>query len=90
MGKKDKYESELCNNDMSYRECELAILRSAVDDSDAIKKDKLVRSDDIDKIIKILEKFLKKKKLICYGGTAINNILPQSAQFYDRGIEIPD
>lgn len=90
MGKKDKYESELCNNDMSYRECELAILRSAVDDSDAIKKDKLVRSDDIDKIIKILERFLKKKKLICYGGTAINNILPPSAQFYDRDIDIPD
>ena len=90
MGKKDKYESELCNNDMSYRECELAILRSAVDDSDAIKKDKLVRSDDIDKIIKILEKFLKKKKLICYGGTAINNILPPSAQFYDKDVDIPD
>jgi hypothetical protein len=90
MGKKDKYESELCNNDMSYRECELAVLRSAVDESDAIKKDKLVRSDDIDKIIKILEKFLKRKKLICYGGTAINNILPPSAQFYDREVDIPD
>lgn len=90
MGKKDRYESELCNNDMSYRECELAILRSAVDESDALKKDKLVRSDDIDKIIKILEKFLKRKKLICYGGTAINNILPPSAQFYDREVDIPD
>jgi len=90
MGKKNKYESELCNNDMSYRECELAVLRSAVDESDAIKRDKLVRSDDIDKIIKILEKFLKRKKLICYGGTAINNILPPSAQFYDREVDIPD
>lgn len=90
MSKKAKYESELCNNKMTYRDCELAILRNAVDESEAIKKDKLIRSDDIDKIIKILERFLKKKKLICYGGTAINNILPPSAQFYDRGIEIPD
>ena len=40
MVKKNKYESELCNNKMRYRECELAILRSAVDESDAIKKDK--------------------------------------------------
>jgi len=90
MGKKNKYESELCNNKMGYRDCELAILRTAVDESDAIKKDKLIRSDDIDKIIKILEKFLSKKKLICYGGTAINNILPPSAQFYDRDMDIPD
>tara|TARA_B100001287_G_C22682180_1_gene531146 strand:- start:622 stop:2031 length:1410 start_codon:yes stop_codon:yes gene_type:complete len=87
---KKKYESDLCNSKMTYRECELAILRNAVDESDAIKKDKLVRSDDIDKIIKILEKFLSRKKLICYGGTAINNILPPSAQFYDRDIDIPD
>lgn len=87
---KNKYDSDLCDNSMSYRDCELAILRKAVDDSDAIKKDKLVRTDDIDKIIKILEDFLKKKKLICYGGTAINNILPEQAQFYNRQEDIPD
>jgi len=86
----NKYDSELCNNKMSYRECELAILRKAVDDSDAIKKEQLVRTDDIDSIIKILEDFLKKKKLICYGGTAINNILPEQAQFYNREVDIPD
>ena len=87
---KNKYDSELCDNSMSYRECELAILRKAVDDSDAIKREKLVRTDDIDTIIKILEGFLKKKKLICYGGTAINNILPEEAQFYNREVDIPD
>ncbi len=88
--KKNKYESELCNNKMSYRDCELAILRSAVDESETIKKEKLVKSDDIDIIIKILEDFLKKKKLICYGGTAINNILPDQAKFYDKSVDIPD
>ena len=38
----------------------------------------------------ILENFLREKKLVCYGGTAINNILPQSDQFYDKNIELPD
>ncbi len=27
---------------------------------------------------------------MCYGGTAINNILPKKDQFYDRDLEIPD
>jgi hypothetical protein len=27
---------------------------------------------------------------VCYGGTAINNILPKNSQFYDKSIEIPD
>ena len=37
-----------------------------------------------------LENFLRKKKLICYGGTAINNILPKNDRFYDFDKEIPD
>ena len=28
--------------------------------------------------------------MVCYGGTAINNILPLDDQFYDKDIEIPD
>ena len=28
--------------------------------------------------------------MICYGGTAINNILPKDDQFYDKDIEVPD
>ena len=45
---------------------------------------------DIKKIITILENFLKSKPLICYGGTAINNILPKQDQFYNKDLEIPD
>ena len=41
-------------------------------------------------IISIVEKFIKDNKLICYGGTAINNILPKEDQFYDLSREIPD
>lgn len=41
-------------------------------------------------IIAIVERFIKKRELVCYGGTAINNILPELAQFYDKKTEIPD
>ena len=47
-------------------------------------------SPELKTIIDIVESFLKTKKNICYGGTAINNILPKQDQFYDRNIEIPD
>jgi len=85
-----KYNNPLCNNKMSFEECELAILRQAVDETETIRAKKTVMNDDVQKIIKILETFLERKPLICYGGTAINNILPKQDQFYNRELEIPD
>ena len=77
-------------NKLSFEECELAILRSAVDKIDKKKGKEMINNPEVDKIIKIVENFLKKKKLVCYGGTAINNILPRESQFYDKSIELPD
>jgi len=85
-----KFNTELCDNEMTFQECELAILRHAVDESEKIQGQKIANSDEIKKIIKILENFLIEKKVICYGGTAINNILPKFAQFYNKDIEVPD
>jgi hypothetical protein len=75
---------------MTFQECEMAVLRQAVDESELRQGAKIANSPEVVQIIKILEDFLVKKKLICYGGTAINNILPREAQFYDRGVEVPD
>jgi hypothetical protein len=88
--KRKKYNSEACTDKMSFQECELAILRQAVDENEKAQGKKIANSDQIKKMIEILEEFLSRKKLICYGGTAINNILPKYAQFYDREIEVPD
>jgi hypothetical protein len=68
----------------------LAILRSAVDKAEERQGRKDANSPDIKRIITIVENFIRKKKLICYGGTAINNILPKQDQFYNKDIEIPD
>ena len=86
----DKFESNICNSNMTFQECELAILRDAVDKSDKLKGKAVANSDEIKKIISILEDFIIEKKVLLYGGTAINNILPKYAQFYDRSTEIPD
>jgi hypothetical protein len=87
---KNRFNTDLCNDTMSFQDCELAILRNAVDESDKIQGEKVANSEDVKKIISIVEDFLMKKKLICYGGTAINNILPNFAQFYNRELEVPD
>jgi hypothetical protein len=51
---------------------------------------RVVNSDDVQKIIDIVEEYIKRKKEICYGGTAINNILPEEDRFYNKEVEIPD
>lgn len=88
--KKQKFGTDLCTTDMTFQDCELAILRQAVDDTEMINQKKTANSPEVSKMIKIVEKFLKDKGCICYGGTAINNILPKESQFYNREIEIPD
>jgi len=76
--------------DLSFEDCELAILRIAVDKAEEKIGKRVVNSEEVQQIIKIVENFIKKKNLICYGGTAINNILPKEDQFYDKDVEIPD
>jgi len=80
----------LCTQKMNFQECELAILRHSIDLAQEKIGKRVVSSPEIQEIITIVENFLKKKTLICYGGTAINNILPKDDQFYDREAEIPD
>jgi hypothetical protein len=81
---------EPCKSEMTFHECELAILRQAIDTIEVNAKQVSAQNPEVKKMIKIVETFLKDTKCICYGGTAINNILPPEVQFYDRDIEIPD
>ena len=74
----------------NLEELELKILREAVDKAEERQKKRAVNGPEIEKIINTVEEFLRNKKLICYGGTAINNILPEEDQFYNRDLEIPD
>jgi len=84
------FDNKSCLDKMTFQECELAILRDAVDESEKVQGRRVATNEDVKEIIKILEDFLQARPLICYGGTAINNILPKSDQFYNRDMEIPD
>ena len=79
-----------CDKSMSFNECELAVLRSAVDLAQEKIGKRNINTPEIQEMITIVENFIRRKNLICYGGTAINNILPKEDQFYDRDVEIPD
>lgn len=79
----------LCNN-LSFSDCEIAVLRQAIDKAEEKQGKRKIESPEIKKIINIVEDFIKKKKLIVYGGLAINNILPKEDQFYNKEIEVPD
>jgi hypothetical protein len=80
----------ICNKSMNFDECELAILRMAVDKAGEKIGKRIANSEDVIEIIRIVEDFIKQKNLICYGGTAINNLLPKNDQFYNKDVEIPD
>lgn len=44
----------------------------------------------IKKILRVVREFIQKNRVMCYGGTAINNLLPESSRFYDPEYDIPD
>ena len=45
---------------------------------------------EIVRAIHVVERFLRKKRRVCYGGQAINALLPQKHKFYDEKYTIPD
>jgi len=60
--------------------------------SEAQKRvDYMVANDaDVIKAIECVERFLRKKKRVCYGGQAINSLLPKARRFYDPKYTVPD
>jgi len=55
------------------------------------ENDKRAASDPLVRTsLRIVEEFLKNHRVLCYGGTAINNLLPEKDRFYDPVRDIPD
>ena len=82
-----------CGKNVAFEDCELAILRMAVDNIDKREGEIKLKRPEIKEIIKIVEEFIIKKQLVCYGGTAINAVVgirSPNDQFYDMNIEFPD
>ena len=53
--------------------------------------DKEVASDPrLKTVLSIVKDFISTNKVLCYGGTAINNLLPPKDRFYDPSKDVPD
>lgn len=79
-----------CDKGVSFEDCEMAILKTHVDEIQYKADKTLVTSKKIKNIMQILENFLSRKKLVCYGGIAINAMLPDEAKIYNSEIDLPD
>lgn len=77
-------------NILYYENRELELLKNAINIEAKKRGERIAQNPVMKEIISVLEKFIHDKHLVCYGGTAINNILPPVDQFYNRNLEIPD
>lgn len=70
---------------------EIRLIEEAV--STAKKRNQLYEIDmekDVRDIFAIVQNFIKSKRVLCYGGTAINAVLDEEDKFYDEVYDLPD
>ena len=79
-----------CDKSMSFSDCELAILRMQVDEAEAKIAKRMIKTEETQEMISIVENFIKKKTLVCYGGISINALLPEQDKIYNEDIDLPD
>ena len=77
-----------------YKSKESAIilekLEDIIDAAEEIRDRDDVNDPELRQAMKIVEDFLRIKKRVCYGGTAINAQLPNDKKIYDFTKELPD
>ena len=78
-----------CKN-LTFDECELAILKASIQQLEEIQGKEFMNLAETKKIKTIVKKFIQDSKGLLYGGTAINDMLPKEAQFYEYEYEFPD
>jgi hypothetical protein len=81
---------QICKKGDSFADCELAILRSQVDKAQEKISRRVVNTPEVKEMISIVEDFIKKKGLVCYGGISINALLPDEDKIYNDEIDLPD
>jgi hypothetical protein len=69
---------------------QIKALEAAAAEADEIIKYESAHNPEIQYALDIITKFLQRKGRVCYGGTAINAILPRSLKFYDPQKDLPD
>jgi hypothetical protein len=83
-----RYQTDILSKPLVQKQLEA--LASAADEAEEIQKYDAAHNPEIQYALDIIERFLVKKQRICYGGTAINAILPKSLKFYNPEKDLPD
>lgn len=65
-------------------------LEKAVSKAEEILNYESAHNEELQQALNIVKKFIQKKQRICYGGTAINMLLPKNKRFYDPNVDLPD
>ena len=74
----------------STSEKELLLINDYSENASNYNQKKITKNKKVIEIFDIFKNFIIKKKLCVYGGTAVNDILPQNVQFYNKKIHLPD
>lgn len=69
---------------------QIEVLKAAVDKAEDIIDLESANNPEIQYALGIIERFISRKRRVCYGGTAINSLLPDSLKFYDPAKDLPD
>ena len=65
-------------------------LNKAVEEAVDIINFEAAHNIELIQALEIVKQYIVKKKLVCYGGTAMNALLPKKDKFYDVNYELPD
>jgi len=65
-------------------------LEEAIEKASKRIKYESAHDEEILHALAIVAEFIKRKKRVCYGGTAMNAILPESKKFYNPEVDLPD
>jgi len=65
-------------------------LDAAIEEASKRIKYDSAHDEEILRSMSIVADFIKAKKRVCYGGTAMNSILPESKKFYNPELDLPD
>lgn len=65
-------------------------LHDAIDKATERGEYEIAHDEQLLKALSIVENFIKRKKRVCYGGTAMNALLPANKKFYNPDKDLPD
>lgn len=74
----------------AVRKCELALVEHQAEALQAQMDMEAASNETLLRVFVIVRAMLVRLGRVCYGGTAINNLLPKREQFYDQAADVPD